>query len=56
MYFIVTPSLEGWPTKAKKGPSPHETGPTGHQMSCVTYLSDLFLPLFILLILYNAIK
>ena len=22
--FIVTPSLEGWPTKAKEAPSPHE--------------------------------
>ena len=22
--FIVIPSLEGWPTKAKKAPSPHE--------------------------------
>ena len=22
--FIVIPSLEGWPTKAKEGPSPHE--------------------------------
>ena len=22
--FIVTPSREGWPTKAKKAPSPHE--------------------------------
>ena len=22
--FIVTPSLEGWPTKAKEVPSPHE--------------------------------
>ena len=22
--FIVTPSLEGWPTKAKKATSPHE--------------------------------
>ena len=22
--FIMIPSLEGWPTKAKEGPSPHE--------------------------------
>ena len=22
--FIVAPSLEGWPTKAKEAPSPHE--------------------------------
>ena len=22
--FIVMPSLEGWPTKAKEAPSPHE--------------------------------
>ena len=22
--FILTPSLEGWPTKAKEAPSPHE--------------------------------
>ena len=22
--FIVTPSLEGWPTNAKEAPSPHE--------------------------------
>ena len=22
--FIVTPSLEGWPTKAKEAPSSHE--------------------------------
>ena len=22
--FIVTPSLEGWPSKAKEAPSPHE--------------------------------
>ena len=22
--FIVTPSLEGWTTKAKEAPSPHE--------------------------------
>ena len=22
--FIVTPSLEGWPTKAKEAPFPHE--------------------------------
>ena len=22
--FIVIPSLEGWPTKAKEAPSPHE--------------------------------
>ena len=22
--FIVTPSLEGWPIKAKEAPSPHE--------------------------------
>ena len=22
--FIVTPSLEGWPTKDKEAPSPHE--------------------------------
>ena len=22
--FIVTPSIEGWPTKAKETPSPHE--------------------------------
>ena len=22
--FIMTPSLEGWPTNAKKAPSPHE--------------------------------
>ena len=22
--FIMTPSLEGWPTKAKEAPSPHE--------------------------------
>ena len=29
----MTPSLEGWPAKAKEGPSPHEVrlGPTGHQ-------------------------
>ena len=22
--FIVTPSLEGWPTKAREAPSPHQ--------------------------------
>ena len=33
--FIVTPSLEGWPTKAKEAPSPHEVRltPAGHQPS-----------------------
>ena len=31
----MIPSLEGWPTKAKEAPSPHEvkTGPAGHQPS-----------------------
>ena len=32
--FIVTPSLEGWPTKAKVASCPHEAKrPTGHQPS-----------------------
>ena len=33
--FIVTPSLEGWSSKAREEPSPHEVrhGPTGHQPS-----------------------
>ena len=26
--FVVTPSLEGWPTKTKEAPSPHEVSPT----------------------------
>ena len=26
--FIMIPSLEGWPTKAKEAPSPHEVRPT----------------------------
>ena len=26
--FIVVPSLEGWPTKAKEAPSPHKVRPT----------------------------
>ena len=31
----MTPSLEGWPTKAKEAPSPHEVrlAPAGHQPS-----------------------
>ena len=33
--FIVTPSIEGWPTKAKEAPSPQrgKTDPAGHQPS-----------------------
>ena len=33
--FIETPSLEGFPTKAKEDPSPHEMRlcPAGHQTS-----------------------
>ena len=34
--FIVTPSLEGWSTKAKEATFFHgETDPTGHQPSIV---------------------
>ena len=40
-FFIVIPSLEGWPTTAKEAPSPHEvrmspldTNPTVCEKQC----------------------
>ena len=32
--FIMIPSLEGWPTKAKEAPSPHEVRLTGQSKRC----------------------
>ena len=32
--FIVTPSLEGQPTKDKEAPSPHENYDTSHALNC----------------------
>ena len=34
----MIPSLEGWPTKPKEAPSPHEvkTDPTGHQPNYIS--------------------
>ena len=38
-----TPSLEGWPTKAKEAPSPHELrlAPAGHQLSILMLWGNL---------------
>ena len=36
--FIVTPSLEGWPTKAKHAPSPHEVRLTQLDTNSVFFL------------------
>ena len=57
--FIVTPSLEGWPTKAKDAPSPHEVRLTPLDTNPVFYyllkypkisskISSIFLSSFLL--------
>ena len=52
--FIVTPSLEQWPTKAKEGPSPHEVRLTLLETNVVFLsLEDGILISYILAELFN---
>ena len=50
--FIETPSLEGFPTKAKEDPSPHEMrlSPAGYQPS-ISWSSIMFIISFIISII-----
>ena len=55
--FIETPSLEGFPTKAKEDPSPHEMSlsPAGHQPSISWSRGNIIVIIIIVIIIIMII-
>ena len=55
--FIETPSLEGFPTKAKEDPSPHEMSlsPAGHQPSIYWSRRNIIVIIIIVIIIIMII-
>ena len=56
--FIETPSLEGFPTKAKEDPSPHEMSlsPAGHQPSISWSRGNIIVIIIIVIIITTISK